>query len=100
MSEERAQQHTQEPAEGSDKDVEAAVLRNPPKVRKIVYKAVQQALNEHHELRNATAKEVTYQLVPRGYLHEEPSVELVADALRTVEAEEQAFTPGIRPADL
>ena len=99
MSEERAQQHLQEPAEGSDKNVEAAVLRNP-KVAKKVYKAVQRSLNEHHELRNATAEEVTYQLVPRGYLHEEPSVELVADALRTVEAEEQAFTPGIRPADL
>ena len=100
MSEERAQQHPQEPAEGSDEDVEAAVLRNPPKVAKNVYKAVQRALDEHHELRNTTAEGVTYQLVLRGYLHEEPSVELVADALRTVEAEEQAFTPGIRPADL
>jgi hypothetical protein len=65
-----------------------------------VYEAVEQASKDRHELRHATAEEVTHQLVLRGYLQKEPPVALVADALGTVEAEEQAFAPSIRPADL
>ncbi len=65
-----------------------------------VYEAVEQAFKDHHELRHATAEELARQLVLRGYLQEEPPVLLVADALDIVEAEEQAFAPGIRPADL
>ena len=70
------------------------------RVQNKVYETLRRALKDHHELRKATAEEVTHQLVLKGYLQEEPPVALVAYALRTVEAEEQAFAPGIRPADL
>ena len=65
-----------------------------------VYEAVEQAFKDRHELRHVKAEEVTRQLVLGGYLQEKPPVLLVADALDIVEAEEQAFAPGIRPADL
>jgi hypothetical protein len=65
-----------------------------------VYEAVERAFKDRHELRHATAEEVAHQLVLRDYLQEEPPVALVADALGIVEAEEQAFAPGIRTADL
>ena len=65
-----------------------------------VYEAVEQAFKDRHELRHVKAEEVARQLVLGGYLQEELPVLLVADALDIVEAEEQAFAPGIRPADL
>ena len=65
-----------------------------------VYKAVKRALKDNPELHEARAGEVTDRLFLGGYLKEEPPVSLVADALGTVKAEEQAFAPGIRPADV
>ncbi|MCA1729357.1 MAG: hypothetical protein LC751_08100 [Actinobacteria bacterium] len=65
-----------------------------------MYEAVERAFKDRRELSHATAEEVARQLVLRGYLQEEPPVALVADAMCTVEAEEQAFAPSIRPADL
>ena len=65
-----------------------------------VHKAIKRALKDHPKLRKATAEEVTHRLVLEEYLREEPPVSLVADALGIVKAEEQAFAPGIRPADV
>ena len=70
------------------------------RIQNEVYEAVEQAFKDRHELRHATTEELARQLVLRDYLQEEPPVALVADALGTVAAEEQAFAPGIRPADL
>jgi hypothetical protein len=65
-----------------------------------VHKAVERGLKDDPKLHKATAEEVTHRLVLEGYLQEEPPIWLVADALGTVKAEEQAFAPGIRPADV
>jgi hypothetical protein len=65
-----------------------------------VHKAIKRALKDHPKLRKATAEEVTQRLVLEEYLREEPPVSLVADELGIVKAEEQAFAPGIRPADV
>jgi hypothetical protein len=70
------------------------------KVQDEVHKAVERAIKEHRKLHDATAEEATHQLVSRGYLQEEPPVALVAEAVDIVEAEEQAFAPGVHPADL
>lgn len=65
-----------------------------------VHKAIERALKDNPKLHEVTAEEVTHRLVLEKYLQEEPPVSLVADELGTVKAEEQAFAPGIHPADL
>lgn len=68
--------------------------------RNEVYKVVKRALKDNPLLREAAVEEVTNQLVLEGYLQEEPPVRLIGDVLGDVAAEEQAFAPGIRPADV
>ena len=65
-----------------------------------VHKAIERALKDNPELHETTAEEVTHRLVLEQYLQEEPPVSLVAEELGIVKAEEQAFAPGIRPADV
>jgi hypothetical protein len=64
------------------------------------YKAVKRALKDDPLLRGAAVEEITHQLVRKGYSREEPPIWLVTEVLGTVAAEEQAFAPGIRPADV
>jgi hypothetical protein len=68
--------------------------------RNEVHKAVEQALKDHPKLHKVTVAEVTRWLMLEGYLQEEPPLSSVADELGIVKAEEQAFAPGIRPADV
>ena len=62
-------------------------------VQNEVPEAVERALDDDPNLRYRTAEEVARLLFERGYLHEEPSIPFVADALATVEAEEEALGP-------
>jgi len=64
-----------------------------------VLDAVKRALEDHRRLQDFPTEEVARQLVLRGYLREEPSLTRVADALASLEAEEQAFGPDVPTED-
>jgi hypothetical protein len=60
-----------------------------------ILEAVEGAVRDDPYVRDLPPEEVARQLVLGGYLQEEPPVSLVADALGTIGAEEQAFGPDV-----
>jgi hypothetical protein len=64
-----------------------------------VLEALKRALKDDRRLRDIPAEEVARQLVLGGYLREEPTLLQMADALSTLEAEEQAFGPDVPTED-
>ena len=64
-----------------------------------VLEAIKRALEHDRHLVNFPAEEVARQLVLGGYVEGEPTVSQVADALATLEAEEQAFGPDVPTED-
>jgi hypothetical protein len=64
-----------------------------------VLEALKRALEDNRQLRDFPPEEVARQLVLGGYLQEEPSLHRVADALASLEAEEQAFGPDVPTED-
>ena len=64
-----------------------------------VLEALKRALEDNRRLRDFPAEEVARQLVLGGYLGEEPTVPQAADALASLEAEEQAFGPDVPTED-
>lgn len=60
-----------------------------------VLQALRQAIRDNPHMRYLPIEEIPRQLVLGGYLHEEPSLLFVADALGTIEAEDQAFGPDV-----
>ena len=67
---------------------------NVPDSAEIV-EAVKRAIRDNPRARNLPAEEMARRLVLGGYLQEEPPVPFVADALGTMEAEDQAFGPDV-----
>jgi hypothetical protein len=59
-----------------------------------VLQAVKRAIREKPGVRRLPA-EVAGRLIVGGYLPEEPPLPFVADALGTIEAEDQAFGPDV-----
>jgi hypothetical protein len=64
-----------------------------------VLEAIKRALEDDRYLVNFPAEEVARQLVLGGYVEGEPTVSQVADALASLEAEEQAFGPDVPTED-
>ena len=64
-----------------------------------VLDALKRALEDNRRLRDLPAEEVARRLVLGGYLQEEPALHRVADALASLEAEEQAFGPDVPTED-
>ena len=64
-----------------------------------VLEALKRALENNRQLQNLPADEVARQLVLGGYLQEEPTLSQAADALASLEAEEQAFGPDVPTED-
>lgn len=60
-----------------------------------VIEALKRALHDDRRFSDSPAEEVARQLVLRGYLREEPTLSQAADALSSMEAEEQAFGPDV-----
>jgi hypothetical protein len=60
-----------------------------------VLEAIKRALEDDLHLSDYPADEVARQLVLGGYVEGEPTVSRVADALASLEAEEQAFGPDV-----
>jgi hypothetical protein len=64
-----------------------------------VLEALKRALEDNRQLQEFSQEEVARQLVLGGYLQEEPSLTQLVDALATLQAEQQAFGPDMRPED-
>jgi hypothetical protein len=64
-----------------------------------VLEALKRALEDDRHLVDLPAGEVARQLVLGGYVEAEPTVSRVADALSSLEAEEQAFGPDVPTED-
>ena len=64
-----------------------------------VLEAIKRALEDDRHIVNFPADEVARQLVLGGYVEGEPTVSRVADALASLEAEEQAFGPDVPTED-
>ena len=64
-----------------------------------VLEAIKRALEDDRHLSDSPADEVARQLVLGGYVEGEPTVSRVADALASLEAEEQAFGPDVPTED-
>jgi hypothetical protein len=60
-----------------------------------VLEALKRAIRDNPGVRRLPAEEVARQLLLGGYLPEEPPLPFVADALGTMEAEDQAFGPDV-----
>ena len=60
-----------------------------------VLEAIKRALEDDRHLSDYPADEVARRLVLGGYVEGEPTVSRVANALATLEAEEQAFGPDV-----
>lgn len=60
-----------------------------------VLEALERAIEDNPHLRATPIEEVARQLMLGGYLHEEPSLGLVGEAMATIVAEEQAFGPDV-----
>ena len=65
-----------------------------------VIEALKRALEDNRLLRDFPAEEVARQLVLGGYLREEPTLLQMADALSSLQAEEQAFGPDVPTEDV
>ena len=64
-----------------------------------VLDTLKRALQDNCRLGDFPDEEVACQLVLGGYLQEEPNLSVVADALASLEAEEQAFGPDVPTED-
>jgi hypothetical protein len=64
-----------------------------------VLEGIKSALEDDRHLTDLPAEEVARQLVLGGYVEGEPTVSRVADALASLEAEEQAFGPDVPTED-
>jgi hypothetical protein len=64
-----------------------------------VLEGIKSALEDDRHLTDLSAEEVARQLVVGGYVEGEPTVSRVADALASLEAEEQAFGPDVPTED-
>ena len=64
-----------------------------------VLEALKRALEDDRHLVDFPADEVARQLVLGGYVEGEPTVSRVADALASLNAEEQAFGPDVPTED-
>jgi hypothetical protein len=64
-----------------------------------VLEAIKRALEDDRHIADLPADEVARQLVLGGYVQGEPTVPRVADALASLEAEEQAFGPDVPTED-
>ena len=64
-----------------------------------VLEALKRALEDNRRLVDFPADEVARQLVLGGYVEGEPTVSRVADALASLNAEEQAFGPDVPTED-
>ena len=64
-----------------------------------VLEAIKRALEDNRQIVELPAEEVARQLVLGGYVEGEPTVSRVADALASLEAEEQAFGPDVPTED-
>jgi hypothetical protein len=65
-----------------------------------VLEALEASLMGNPHLRGAPIEEVARQLMLDGYLEEEPSLDVVGQAMATVAAEEQAFGPDVPTEDV
>ena len=64
-----------------------------------ILQALRRAIQDNPHVLDIPIEEIPHQLVLGGYLQEEPSLLFVADALWTIEAEDQAFGPDVLPEE-
>jgi hypothetical protein len=64
-----------------------------------VLEAIKRALEDDRHIADFPADEVARRLVFGGFVEGEPTVSRVADALASLEAEEQAFGPDVPTED-
>ena len=64
-----------------------------------VLEAIKRALEDDRHIVDSPAEEVARHLVLGGYVEGEPTVSRVADAMASLEAEEQAFGPDVPTED-
>jgi hypothetical protein len=64
-----------------------------------VLAALERALEDNPRLRDMPSEEIARQLVLGGYVGGEPSPEVMAEALDSLRAEEEAFGPDIPPEE-
>ena len=72
--------------------------REQPSFQEVI-EALKRALENDRHLTDLPAAEVARQLVLGGYVEGEPTVSRMADALSSLEAEEQAFGPDVPTED-
>ena len=74
-------------------------MKREPSTEEVI-EALERALMHDPHLRDAPIEEVARQLMLGAYLHEEPSPDLVGEAMALVIAEEQAFGPDVPMEEL